>query len=436
MTSRKQNVQAAWVALNEEHNLLEQVEQKGVATLTAKQIGDHYETRLVTKIGERSELPPFLADNDLAILPLSRSSFIVGHFHAFHDLPDFDDEVAKPIGGSSLVSLQMRPDSETASILAALDTNMFDEFLGEHPAKLGIMGRMGTGNFTFKVDGYDKEVSVVGSQMEIDAGIETPQSIAVIEAKGTEVGSFLVRQLYYPYRSWSQRVGALRQIRPVFLTVSNDRFRLIEYCFTDPGVYSSIEEVRHETYRLIDSVVSPKTANELLSTPLLPVTQGVPYPQADRVDRIVSLLVSIDDAGGSIYKEDVATQQVFHSRQADYYMNAAKYLGYVEVLDEAEQIYGLTAEGSAVVAAGPALRTHQLIERLLRDPVVREAFVVVRQAPADRNSTPLVAAAKTAIEALVNSGAIQGVGTDSTAGRRAGTMAAWARWVSDHVNWS
>ena len=145
MTSRKQNVQAAWVALNEEHKLLDQVLQQGVATLTAKQIGDHYETRFVTKIGERSELPPFLADNDLAILPLSRSNFIVGHFHAFHDLPNFDDELAKPIGGSSLVSLQMRPDSETASILAALDTNMFDEFLGEHPAKLGIMGRMGTG---------------------------------------------------------------------------------------------------------------------------------------------------------------------------------------------------------------------------------------------------------------------------------------------------
>jgi hypothetical protein len=436
MTSRKQNVQAAWVALNKEHKLLDQVLQQGVATLTAKQIGDHYETRFVTKIGERSELPPFLADNDLAILPLSRSNFIVGHFHAFHDLPNFDDELAKPIGGSSLVSLQMRPDSETTSILAALDTNMFDEFLGEHPAKLGIMGRMGTGNFTFKVDGYDKEISVVGSQMEIDAGIETPQSIAVIEAKSTEVGSFLVRQLYYPYRSWSQRVGALRKIRPVFLTVSNDRFRLIEYRFTDPGVYSSIEEIRHETFQLVDSLISPKTANELLLAPIAPVTQGVPYPQADRVDRIVSLLVSIEDAGGSIYKEDVATQQVFHSRQADYYMNAAKYLGYVEVLDETQQIYGLTPQGAAIVAAAPALRTHHLAERLLRDPVVREVFLAVRRAPGYRSSKPLVAAAKTKIEALVSDGAIQGVGTDSTAGRRAGTMVAWALWVSDHVKWS
>ena len=189
--------QSAWVELNKEFNLLSLVERSGVAKLTAAQIRKHREPRLLTKIDEQTALPPFLAENDLAILPTSRSEFLVGHFKAFYELPDLIDQDAKPFKNSGLASLQpgVRPNSEATGILAAIDAGIFSDFIEESPTTLGVMGRMGSGNFIFNIGGYDEKIHVSGSQIEIDAGIESVSSLMLVEAKATQQKSFLVRQL-------------------------------------------------------------------------------------------------------------------------------------------------------------------------------------------------------------------------------------------------
>jgi hypothetical protein len=438
MTENSQSTknQVAWLAMNNEYGLLDQVGQRGVATLTADQIIKYRETRLLTKIDERTQLPPFLRDNDLCILPTSRNSFLVGHFEAFADLPNLTSQKPKPISDSDLLTLQLRHNTESSGILVAIDTGMIESFLHEAPAKLGIIGRMGSGSFTFKVAGYDKLIAVNSSQIEIDAGIETPKSVVIMEAKASERGSFLIRQLYYPWRTWSEKIGKKKDVRPVFLVISNDRFSLVEYQFTDLNVYSSIELVRHETFQLIASVVTPAVVDALLRHPLLPVNNNVPYPQADSFDRIISLLVSMDESDGTLYKDDVAAQQVFHKRQADYYLNAAEYLGLVEERDRKSQLYGLTVLGTSVVSAGPALRSRLLIERLLADPVIRPVFGLARQHPITPRSSEVHQEAEKVIRTLMKSGQITNLDpTKSTPERRAKTLVAWCAWIVEHVQW-
>ena len=58
------------------------------------------------------------------------------------------------------------------------------------------------GNYVF--DGAEN-IEVHNSQIEIDAGYEGLQKLALIEAKRDLSIDFLVRQLYYPFRTWKDR---------------------------------------------------------------------------------------------------------------------------------------------------------------------------------------------------------------------------------------
>jgi len=220
-------------------------------------------------------------------------------------------------------------------------------------------------------------------------------------------------------------------VRPIFLTVSNDKFRFIEYEFTEPGVYSSIREVRRCSYQLSDSKVPESSFRALMAAPIAEVTRGVPYPQADSIDRIVSLLIFISESDGSVFKEDVAAQQVFVKRQADYYINAARYLGFVKE-DPAGQTYFLTQTGIDVVESGPSRRTGILLQRITSDPVVRQ---ILTEGPTTSAwiSSSAINVGIASIRGLIDDGKIQGVGEQSTIERRAQTMAAWAYWSLEHI---
>jgi hypothetical protein len=50
------------------------------------------------------------------------------------------------------------------------------------------------------------KVNVGNSQIEIDGGYEGDSSLNLIEAKNYISDDFLVRQLYYPYKLWNNKI--------------------------------------------------------------------------------------------------------------------------------------------------------------------------------------------------------------------------------------
>jgi len=421
--------QSAWVDLNKEFNLLDHVQSSGVAKLTAAQIRKHREPRLLTKIDEQTALPPFLADNGLAILPTSRSEFLIGNFEAFYQLPDLMDQDAQPFKNSGLASLQpgIRPNSEATGILAAIDAGIFSDFIEESPTTLGVMGRMGSGNFSFNIGGYDEKIHVSGSQIEIDAGIESASSLLLVEAKATQQKSFLVRQLYYPFRTWGDRLRERKHIRPMFLMIDNDRFSIVEYRFADVNLYSSIELVKQSTYQLTESALSKSELESYLSQPLETIRRDVPFPQADSINRIISLLISIDSNEGEIHKEDIATQQVFVERQTDYYTNAAQYLGLVEFSKRNKDVVVLTTLGYKVVENGVVSQSKVMAARLLRDPIIRSVFLEMKSKGYESTSNGIRQfTEKAMIENRVEL-------AESTISRRAQTICSWCKWLEEHL---
>ena len=142
--------------------------------------------------------------------------------------------------------------SEAAAIHVMGIAGILDDFLGEERMAQTVSGRMGSGSFEFQVKGNGDRcaytIQVRNSQVEIDGGFEGKTSFALIEGKNVVHSNFLIRQLYYPYRLWQERIR--KNVRPVFMVYSNSIFRLLEYAFSDICDYSSIRLVREKRYSL------------------------------------------------------------------------------------------------------------------------------------------------------------------------------------------
>src|SRR5690554_1355900 len=74
----------AWKKIFEKHNILKTVEKDGHAFITAKDIKEFREPRLMAKFDHKINLPGLFSDNNLSILPVSRSEYIISNFETYH----------------------------------------------------------------------------------------------------------------------------------------------------------------------------------------------------------------------------------------------------------------------------------------------------------------------------------------------------------------
>jgi hypothetical protein len=83
----------AWGQLFSKYNILENIERNRYFEITSTQINNFREARLMTKFDHRVNLPRLFAENNLAILPVTRGRYIISHFEAYKDFEPYDDEI-------------------------------------------------------------------------------------------------------------------------------------------------------------------------------------------------------------------------------------------------------------------------------------------------------------------------------------------------------
>ncbi|WP_278522967.1 DUF6997 domain-containing protein [Clostridium cochlearium] len=95
---------------------------------------------------------------------------------------------------------------------------------------------------------FNKKIplKVMNSQVEIDGGFEGKYALALLEAKNSISEDFLIRQLYYPFRLWNKKVS--KEVKPIFMTYSNDVFSFYEYKFTNEFEYNSLRLLKQKNY--------------------------------------------------------------------------------------------------------------------------------------------------------------------------------------------
>ena len=373
--------------------------------------------RLMAKHDFSTSRPWIFQRLRLGIVPVSRSEYLVGRFNLYERFPETQRGEVRTLelpAGLDTLSLEA-VSSEAVALNGASASGMLEDFLGCAPLQATVAGRMSTHGLKVRLPDLGVDVAVDRAQMEIDGGFESLEHLVLVEAKNHLSEDFNIRQLYFPYRRFQQRLA--KDVVPVYLVYSNGIFHLYRYEFRDPADFRSISLVDSARYALSSSHLDAQAALDIVRAVAPEPEPAVPFPQANSFERVVNLLELI--ALQPLSKAEITQRYDFDPRQADYYANAARYLGLAEPV---EDTWEPTERGRRVIEQPQRdARNGALIRALAARRVFREVLELSLARGAVASTAEICAA-------------MNGLGLSlATSRRRASTVACWTQWVLDTV---
>jgi len=413
----------AWEKLFLKYDILNRISANGYFQISASQIKEFREPRLMAKFDHTINLPKLFTDNKLAILPVTRGDYIISHFKAYHK---FEDEKA-PVTRVSLPAYIQSLDinnipSEAIALNYAAAAGIIAEFLQDANLVSTVSGRMGSGTFNFNIASLNTnspfQVQVNNSQIEIDGAYEGIKGLALFEAKRDLAEDFLIRQLYYPFRVWRNRVT--KPVRSVFMVYSNGIYRLYEYAFEDANNYNSLVLVRQKNYSIEDTSIEIGDIKAILKNAIITNEPQIPFPQANSFERVINICELLSEQ--ELSRNDITEQYAFDARQTNYYTDAARYLGLLEKRNDGPiPVYSLSNTGRRILKLNYKQRQLAFYNLILS----HKAFADTLQKYFETGSMPTTYE----IVKIMKASNLYNVGSDSTFERRSSTVKGWLNWI-------
>ena len=435
--SKARKIDETWEKLNKKYKIVETINSIGYYKISADEIKEFQEPRLAVKFDHSDDRPKLFMEHDLSILPITRGDYYISRIKAYHNFESISSDITYLRPPEHIKSLDITSiNSESKALNMAYISGIIADFLNDKKLLPTVSGRMSSEGFIFQAAVEDKKVTispvvqVENSQIEIDAAYEGINSLALMEAKRDLAENFLIRQLYYPFRTWQRKMGD-KPVRPIFLIYSNSIFYLYEYRFTDLQNYNSLELVKYKRYCLEDTHISVEDVQKVLKTIWFKKEPNIQFPQANSFERVINIceLLYIND----VEKNFITEEYSFDARQSSYYLDAARYLGLVEKsLDlDGHDCYTLTNLGKSLFSMSYKQRQLKLIEMILS----YKSFYLTYEAYRNNNEMP----SKDEIVSYIRQAGVVDPKTglpysDSTNKRRASTVSAWVRWIINTIN--
>ena len=148
-----------WRILFDKYRIEREIEKHGRFYITADQIREVKEPRLMTKFDTRESLPRVFGKK-ISILPVSRGGYVLGEFDLYQDFPEIPSDIKRvtsakiPDYFESIDLHDIRSEASAINVMSI--TGILDDFLGEDRMVQTVSGRMGSGNFEFYVSDYQK----------------------------------------------------------------------------------------------------------------------------------------------------------------------------------------------------------------------------------------------------------------------------------------
>lgn len=422
MSKNKTKNDRAWETLFEKYHILDGIEKNGSFEIEAAKINQVRESRLMAKFDHYVNLPQIFKNNHLSILPISRSQYVIGQFQTHFPVESNPD--------LETTNYQFPPDlesidetnlySENSALLCAFNLGLINNLIGED-ALFTVSGRMSTGSFDFNIkNSMTKQpylVKVENSQCEIDAGFESKNYFLLIEAKKYSVNDFLIRQLYYPYRLWSQKLK--KTVIPIFMTYSNDIFSFFIYKFERDIDYNSLVLVEQKNYAIAPEEIHLSDVGSIVKNiQLVPEPLKIPFPQANSFERLIDLLSLLLEQ--DLTKDEITENYEFDSRQTYYYTAAGRYLGLIE---QDKNIFSLSSEARIILGNKQKTKNLALIKKILEHPVFYEVFKITLatgKIPSEKPIADIMSQCNLNI-------------SNSTKERRASTVRGWIFWIWNQI---
>lgn len=411
----------AWENLFSKYNILDTVRNQGEFIISANQIKEFREPRLMTKFDHKINLPSIFADNNLSILPITRGDYIISSFSAYKEFETPNTEVQRVSIPPHIQSLMPQfLVSEAIALNCANACGILNDFLEDDEIVSTVNGRMSSGTFDFNIDTLagTKSVTVNNSQIEIDAAYEGINYLSLFEAKRDLSDDFLVRQLYYPFRVWSSRVT--KTVKPVFLIFSNGIFNLYQYQFDAPNKYNSLRLIKQKNY-VIATEISLADIESLMMTVSKVREPEISFPQANSMARIINLIELLHEK--PMTKQDITTEYAFDERQTNYYTDAGRYLELIDKGHDEENniVFQLSEKGRYIMGLEYKERQLAIVSQILMHGVFREVLKLHLQYGEMPDTNTIV-------QIMKNSN-LYNVRADSTFVRRSSTVVGWINWI-------
>jgi hypothetical protein len=412
----------AWEALFEKYHILHEINNNGFFEIESRQINEFRESRLMAKFDHYINLPHIFKANNISILPISRTKYILGNFATYYKVDYIQSEplpVSIPFHIHTIDYTDLY--SESAALHFAYNSGLINEVIGEESLHT-VSGRMSSNTFDFNinsVNGGKYSVAVQNSQIEIDGGFESQNCFAVVEAKNFSVDDILIRQLYYPYRLWSSKIS--KQVLPIFMTFSQDTFSFFKFRFEDPMLYNSLVLESQQDYIIAPEDITLDDIIDVFRRVIIqPAPIGVPFPQADSFPRVLDFI-------GLLFERDLTRDETtenyeFDIRQTNYYSDATRYLGFVDKKREnGEIIYYLTPETRMIMGRRYKAKYLSLVQKILE----RDVFYNVFEVTLNAGAIPDIPIIK---QIMVDCGLIDHYNLN-TIDRRSKTVRNWINWI-------
>lgn len=411
-----------WDKIFEKHSILEEIDKNGYYNITATEINEFKEARLMTKFDHRDNLPDLFYNHNLSILPTTRGSYIIGKYDAYTKLSYNSKIETKRVSFPEWIETvdYMNLYSEASVINCAFASGIIQDVMEEEFAVLPtVSGRMSTQSFDFKiknsVNNLYSTINVKNSQCEIDGGYESINKLMILEAKNCTAKDFLVRQLYYPYRLWKNKIT--KEVVPVFLTYSNDIFSFFIYKFENPEEYNSIKLIKQKNYIIDEDNISFQDIKELLDKTNYVEEPDCPFPQADRIQRVIDLMGALTIKDYTM--EEITTLYSFNARQAQYYSRAGIYLGLID--DKGRGEVSLTQHAKVIMKMRTKQKNLAIAESMLKHKIFNDTLSLYFK----KCAPPTIEEICT----IMKNSFVKGVNSENTIRRRAQTVNKWIEWI-------
>lgn len=428
MSENKSLNDMAWEELFTKYDILNQIDINGSFQISAAQIKEFREPRLMAKFDHTINLPKLFADNELSILPITRGDYVISHFQAYHKFENADANIIKVSLPAHIQSLDYNNiTSEAVALNCAIAAGIIEDFTEDEQIIPTVSGRMSSGLFEFNImDTQTKcprSLLVTNSQIEIDAAYEGIKYLSLFEAKRDLSEDFLVRQLYYPYRTWQSRIE--KEVKPIFLVYSNGIYHLYQYTFENPKDYSSLVLVKQRNYTIEDTAITTEDIQEILKRSVTIPEPEISFPQADKFERVINLCELLNQS--SMNRDEVTERYAFNARQTNYYTDAARYLDLVEKTREnGAPTYHLTKKAEAILQKSYKQRQLDFCFLILRHKVFADVL--------NKYFETGIMPSNDEIILLMKQANLYNVASDVTFKRRASTIRGWIEWIVRLIN--
>ncbi len=419
------SVDEAWEKLFEKYDIINAVDTAGFFDISAKQIKEFKEPRLMTKFDETESLPDLFTSNNLTILSTARGKYAIGRFLLYYpldyDKPDCHLSIDANNRFESLKIDELH--SASQAILYAYNSEILRQAFDTSELFLTLCGRMGTNIFNYSINCKDKDgspnqirtIEVSKTQIEIDAGFETEDILYLIKAKNRHVNDINLRQLYYPYKLWSEKIS--KKVVPIFFVYSDSSFYLYMCEFEDDNNINSLKVNKIIKCTIKDE---PITDGDIIGVynEIKPKISNVTFPQADSMGKIMDLLQQIH-INERMTRDSIANYFGFASRQSYYYGDAITFLGLAENIKNIGFV--LTFDGQKIMNMSYREKHISVVKCILQDCVFHESFKFLK----DNGIMP----DKKYIAELIRQYYPPKKGGKDTAERRAQTVISWLNWI-------